>query len=91
MVVIYGSAFGLDEKSEEYNYEMTNKIISHMAKGDIVIFKDPNNSLQSSLYDLFNKSFTISGGKKYCRIAVGANSNPECLVSEDFNAIVFIS
>ena len=30
------------------------------------------------------------GTKKYCRIAVGANLNPKCLVHKDFNAIVYI-
>lgn len=42
------------------------------------------------MYDLFNKSFTTNGNKKYCRIAVGANSNPKCLVHPNFNSIVFI-
>jgi hypothetical protein len=51
-----------------------------MSKGEIVAFKDINNSIQSSLYDLFNKAYTVMGNKKYCRIAVGANSNPKCLV-----------
>ena len=39
---------------------------------------------------LFNKSFYEVGEKKYCRIAVGAHSNPKCLVHENFNAIVYI-
>lgn len=51
-----------------------------MAKGDVIIFKDLNNSIQSSLYDLFNKAYVTIGNKKYCRIAVGANSNPQSLI-----------
>jgi len=61
-----------------------------MAKGEIVAFKDINNSIQSSLYDLFNKVYYLNGNNYYCRIAVGANSNPQCLVHKNFNAIVFI-
>lgn len=61
-----------------------------MAKGEIVAFKDINDSIQSSLYDLFNKSFYRVGNKRVCRVAVGANSNPRCEVHSDFNAVVFI-
>ena len=51
-----------------------------MSKGTVLAFKNPNSSIQTSLYDVFNKSFTQSGNKKYCRVAVGANSNPKCVV-----------
>ena len=78
------------KKSESYNLDVTTQVIAYMAKGDVVVFKDINNSIQSSLYDLFNKSYISSGSKKYCRIAVGANSNPQCWVNDNFNAIVFI-
>ena len=88
--VIYGSAFENDEKSEDYNLYVTNQVITSMAKGEIAVFKDINNSIQSSLYDLFNKSYIQSGNKKFCRIAVGANSNPQCWVNDNFNAIVFM-
>jgi hypothetical protein len=90
IMIIYGSAFESDAKSEDYNLYVTNQVITSMAKGEIVVFKDINNSIQSSLYDLFNKSYIQSGNNKYCRIAVGANSNPQCKVSSNFNAIVFI-
>jgi len=69
---------------------MTSIIISHMSRGTILTFKNPNNSIQTSLYDVFNKSFTQSGPKKYCRVAVGANSNPKCVVHESFGSIVFM-
>jgi len=70
--------------------EVTSSIISHISRGSILTFKDINNSIQTSLYDLFNKSFTQIGDKKYCRISVGANSNPKCFVHSNFNAIVYI-
>jgi hypothetical protein len=69
---------------------MTSAIIAHISRGDILTFKDINNSIQTSLYDLFNKSFTRIMNKKYCRIAVGANSNPKCFVHNNFNAIVYV-
>ena len=61
-----------------------------MAKGNTVLFKDPNNSIQSSLYELFNKAYTEFGENKMCRIAVGANSNLQCSVHEDFRSIIVI-
>lgn len=69
---------------------MTSIIISHISRGNILAFKDINSSIETSLYDLFNKSFYEVGSKKYCRIAVGANLNPKCLVHEKFNALVYI-
>jgi hypothetical protein len=65
-------------------------IIAHMSKGTVLAFKNPNSSIQTSLYDVFNKSFAQSGNKKYCRVAVGANSNPKCVVHENFGSIVFM-
>ena len=61
-----------------------------MSRGTVLSFKNPNNSIQTSLYDVFNKSFTKSGSKKYCRVAVGANSNPKCVVHNNFGSIVFM-
>lgn len=87
---MHGSTFAQDQASEEYNLQMTSLVISHISRGNILAFKDINNSIQTSLYDLFNKSFYEVGSKRYCRIAVGANSNPKCLVDNNFNAIVYI-
>ena len=88
--VVYGSSFESDARSEDYNLFVTNQVITSMAKGEVVVFKDINNSIQSSLYDLFNKSYFLSGNKQFCRIAVGANSNPQCWVNDNFNAIVLM-
>ena len=57
VVCMYGSTFDQDQASEEYNLEMTSLVISHISRGNILAFKDINNSIQTSLYDLFNKSF----------------------------------
>jgi D-alanine-D-alanine ligase-like ATP-grasp enzyme len=52
-----------------------------MSKGTILAIKDLTNSVQTSLYDLFNKAYVPIGKKHYCRIAVGATSNPQCYVN----------
>ena len=47
--------------------------------------------IYSSLYDLFNQNFTVYGDKRYCRIALGAQFNPQCYVEEDFHCVIFIN
>jgi hypothetical protein len=48
---------------------------------NLIIIKDMNETIYTALYDLFNKNYTESGGKKYCRVASGANLNPRVEVS----------
>jgi hypothetical protein len=62
-----------------------------MSIGNILAIKDLTNSIQTSLYDLFNKAFLQIGKKDYCRIAVGATSNPKCYVNSEFSIIIFIN
>lgn len=69
---------------------MVSDIINYVAQGNVIILKDMPNGVQTSLYDLLNKSFQIIGQKHYCRIAVGAYFNPRCFVHESFNCIVYI-
>lgn len=78
---MYGSPFEIDNCSEQYNIEITSKIISEASKGEIIGLKDLNNSIQTSFYDLFNKSYLTLGKKKYCRVAVGDKSNPRCYIN----------
>lgn len=42
----------------------------------------------SSLYDMLNQHYTIVGGRRNCRIAIGAFSNPMCYVHDNFRCIV---
>ncbi len=52
-----------------------------MSKGSILAIKNLTNCVQTSLYDLFNKSYVPIGKKQYCRVAVGATSNSKCYVN----------
>jgi len=65
-------------------------IITYVARGDVVVMKDVPNSVQTSLYDLLNKSYQTIGLKNFCRVSVGAHSNPKCFVHPSFNCIVNI-
>ncbi len=66
-------------------------MINHVENGHVIVFRDMNQPIQTSLYDVFNKSYQRIGGKNYCRVAIGANYNPKCLVHDSFNAIVYLN
>lgn len=69
---------------------MISDVINYVSRGDLLIFKDVNNSIQTSLYDLFNKSFHRVGNRNFCRVSVGANYNPKCFVHPSFNCLVYV-
>ena len=86
--IIYGSSFE-DDKVDEYNYRILNKIILYMETDTILILKDLD-SVYGSLYDLFNQNYVKVGEKHYCRIALGPYSNPMCHVHSKFRCIVLM-
>lgn len=88
--MIHGSTFEQDQFSAEYNLIVISDIINYVARGDIIVMKDVPNSVQTSLYDLLNKSYQTVAKKNYCRISVGAHYNPKCFVHPNFNCIVNI-
>lgn len=45
-----------------------------MGEPNLLVIKDMNEVVFTSLYDLFNKNYTESGDKKFCRVASGNNS-----------------
>lgn len=47
-------------------------------------------NIYSALYDLFNQNFSVSGNRRYCRIAIGSQFNPRCFVQDNFHAIVLL-
>jgi len=91
VITIHGSTFKQDEHSEEYNLYVISDVINYVSRGDLLIFKDVNNSIQTSLYDLFNKSFHRVGNRNFCRVSVGANYNPKCFVHPSFNCLVYVN
>ena len=48
-------------------------------------------SIYPSLYDLFNQNFSVVGGKKYARIALGTSNNPMAYVHGNFKCIIILS
>lgn len=86
--IIYGSQFEQDD-SEQYRYRMLSQIILYMEAGKVLILKDLD-SIYGSLYDMLNQNYSYVGGKRNCRIALGAHSNPMCYVHDDFHCIVLM-
>lgn len=86
--VIHGSNYK-DDKSEDYSYLMLSEIILHMEVGRCILLKNAE-QIWSSLYDMLNQHYTVIGGRRNCRIALGAYSNPMCYVHDKFRCIVVV-
>lgn len=86
---LVGSHMLDDENREDYGFHSLSDIILYMDKGISIILKDMNH-VHTPLYDLFNQNFAISGDRRYCRVALGAQFNPRCFVHRDFRVIVLL-
>jgi hypothetical protein len=71
-ICIHGSCFEADFNSNEYNLNKVAQITSYIAEPNLIVLKNINEVIYTSLYDLFNRHYTTSGDKKFCRIASGA-------------------
>ena len=84
--VMIGSKFK-DDNSENYPYRMLSEIILSMERGESLVLRDLD-TIHGSLYDMLNQNYTIINGKKNCRVALGAYSNPVASVHDKFKCIV---
>ena len=87
-ITIFGSRFE-EDLSEEYNYRILSRIILCMERDCVLILRDLE-SIYGSLYDMLNQNYTVVGGKRNCRVALGAFSNPMCQVHNGFRCVVLI-
>ncbi|XP_046854625.1 uncharacterized protein LOC124447604 isoform X2 [Xenia sp. Carnegie-2017] len=87
-ITIFGSNFE-EDKSDDYNYRMLSRIILCMERNCILILRDLE-CIYGSLYDMLNQNYSVVGGRKNCRVALGANSNPMCYVNDGFRCIVLV-
>ena len=87
-ITIFGSRFE-EDLAEEYNYRMLSRIILCMERDCVLILRDLE-SIYGSLYDMLNQNYTVVGGKRNCRVALGAFSNPMCQVHDGFRCVVLI-
>ncbi|CAF2518706.1 unnamed protein product [Rotaria sp. Silwood2] len=87
---LIGSQIKDDLNSEAYDYRILMDVILYAEKTITLIMRKMD-KCYSSLYDLYNQSFSISGQKKYCRIALGSTYHPKCLVNDKFYCIVLVN
>ncbi|KAG0610191.1 hypothetical protein M758_7G045200 [Ceratodon purpureus] len=87
-IIVHGSKYK-DDCSDDYAYLMLSNIILHMEAGRHIVLKGVER-IWSSLYDMLNQHYTIVSGRRNCRIAIGAFSNPMCFVHENFRCIVVV-
>jgi hypothetical protein len=57
-----------------------------MELGHTLILRDCG--IFGALYEMLNQNYSVVGGRRNCRIALGPHSNPMCAVHEDFRAVV---
>ena len=88
LTVIHGSQFK-DDQSPDYSYRILSQIILCMERGGFVVLRSMDR-IYGSLYDMLNQNYTTVGGKRNCRVALGADSNPMCQVADDFRCIVIM-
>jgi hypothetical protein len=87
---LVGSQITDDLDSETYDYRILMDVILYAEKPLTLIMRKMD-KCYSSLYDLYNQSFSVSGQKKYCRIALGSTYHPKCLVNDKFYCIVLVN
>lgn len=87
-ITIFGSRFE-EDLSEEYNYRILSRIILCMERNCVLILRDLE-GIYGSLYDMLNQNYTVVGGKRNCRVALGAFSNPMCQVHDGFRCVVLM-
>ncbi|CAF3161661.1 unnamed protein product [Rotaria sp. Silwood2] len=75
--------------TEQYNTRIMMDIILYV-ETDVTLFVRGLGHLYDNLYDLFNQNFSVSGRKKYCRIALGSLFHPRCMIHDRFFCIVFV-
>ncbi|CAF4144809.1 unnamed protein product [Rotaria sp. Silwood2] len=75
--------------TEQYNTRIMMDIILYV-ETDVTLFVRGLGHLYDNLYDLFNQNFSVSGRKKYCRIALGSLFHPRCMIHDRLFCIVFV-
>ena len=85
--IFIGSYFEQDLNKEEYTSRVLNKIQMYMERPNILILSNLE-SVYPSMYDLFNKNFTIISGKNYARLSIGSSTNIFSYVNDEFKCIV---
>jgi E3 ubiquitin-protein ligase RNF213 len=86
--VMIGSKLPGDQ-CEAYHYRVLSEIIECLETGRSLVLKDLDN-VYGSLYDMLNQAYTVVAGKRHCRIALGAFSNPLCLVADGVKVVVVV-
>ena len=87
-ITIFGSRLE-EDLSEDYSYRILSRIILCMETDCVLILRDLE-GIYGSLYDMLNQNYTVVGGKKNCRVALGPFSNPICQVHDGFRCIVLV-
>ncbi|KAK3257836.1 hypothetical protein CYMTET_33097 [Cymbomonas tetramitiformis] len=87
-VCMVGSQFA-DDQVEEHSFECLQQVILCMETGRQLILIG-HERIYGALYDMLNQHYVVVNGRRHCRVALGADSNPMCRVHEDFRCVVLV-
>ena len=88
-IFLSGSQFHSDLINEKYSISLLNKIEILMKFGNVIVLENLE-PIYPSLYDLFNQSFQIVGGKKYSKISLGSSHDVKFEVNKDLRFIILL-
>eukprot|EP00762_Andalucia_godoyi_P005385 ANDGO_08381.mRNA.1 Putative uncharacterized transmembrane protein DDB_G0290641 len=87
-LILRGSLWPGDQ-CDDYRYQVLSRIILCMEQGRVLVLRK-HDGIYSSLYDVLNQHYVIVGGRRSCRVAIGAFSNPVCTVADGFKCVVLM-
>lgn len=90
VVRMAGSSFPLDKEEGAYGLRCINNLVSYLERPVCIVLKDLE-VIYSSLYDLFNQSYSRATMNRYVQIALGSSCNPKCKVSPETRLVVLIN
>lgn len=90
VVRMTGSSFPLDKEEGPYGLRCINNLVKYLDRPVRLVLKDLE-VIYSSLYDLFNQSYSQATMNRYVQIALGSSCNPKCKVSPEMRLVVLIN
>ena len=79
----------VNDDNNEYHFDIINKIINHIEKGDIVILQNLN-QIYELIYDIFDKNYIEVNKKQYIRIHHKLFFEQLFLIKKEFKVIIFV-
>ena len=88
---ITGSPFEADAKNSEYIVKNLSRIVRKVETNSILMANSLNNTVETALFDLFNKFFIKRGNEEVYRVAMQSGLLFTEIVNKEFNVCLSIT